>query len=121
MALAFALTTSGGPCRAQSADRPSNVLKEAEETILARQQWQEHVRAEKRRIRELAVQRRLHPEVETVVSQERKASERALNDMTLQRGDIVVTDKGSFVFIGNAEEERMPGDFVPLAAESKQP
>jgi hypothetical protein len=41
--------------------------------------------------------------------------------MTLQRGDIVVTDKGSFVFIGNAEEERMPGDFVPLAAESKQP
>lgn len=121
MALAFALTASGNQCRAESANDPSNVLKEAEQTILARQQWQEWVRAEKRRIRELAVQRRLHPEVETIVSQERRASERALNDMSLRRGDIVVTDKGSFVFIGNAEEERMPGDFVPLAVESKQP
>jgi len=119
MALAFALTTSGSQCRAQGADGPSNALREAEETILARQQWQEQVRAEKRRIRELAIQRRLQPEVETVVSQERRASERALNDMTLRRGDIVVTDKGSFVFIGNAEEDRMPGDFAPV--EPKQP
>ena len=94
-------------------------MREAEEAVLARQQWQEWVRAERRRIRELAVQRRLNPEVETTVSQERRATERALNDMTLRRGDIVVTDKGSFVFIGNAEEDRMPGDFVPV--EPKRP
>ena len=123
--LAFALTASGGPCRAESAEGPSaegasNVLREAEEAALARQQWQEWVRAERRRIRELAVQRRLQPpEVETIVSQEQRATERVLNDMTLRRGDIVVTDKGSFVFIGNAEEDRMPGDFVPV--EPKRP
>jgi len=121
IALAFAVTSSGSQCRAENADGSSNLLKEAEETILARQQWQEQVRAEKLRIRELAIQRRLHPEVETIVSPERQASERALNDMTLRRGDIIVTDKGSFVFIGNAEEDRMPGDFVPLAVEPKEP
>ena len=115
------MTSSGSQCRAENADGSSNLLKEAEETILARQQWQEQVRAEKLRIRELAIQRRLHPEVETIVSPERQASERALNDMTLRRGDIIVTDKGSFVFIGNAEEDRMPGDFVPLAVEPKEP
>lgn len=119
MALAFALTASGNQCRAESADGPSNVVRDAEEAILARQQWQEQVSAEKRRIRELAIRRRLHPEVETVVSQERQASERVLNDMTLRRGDIVVTDRGSFVFIGNADEDRMPGDFVPV--EPKRP
>jgi hypothetical protein len=42
-----------------------------------------------------------------------------LNDLTLQRGDIVVTDRGAFVFIGDADEEQMPGDFVPV--EPKQP
>jgi L-lactate utilization protein LutC len=119
MALVFALTISGSQCRAESADGSSSDLKEADEALLARQQWQEQVRAEKRRIRELAIQRRLDPEVETAVSQERRASERALNDMTLRRGDIVVTDKGSFVFIGKAEQDRMPGDFVPV--EPKQP
>ena len=36
MALAFALTTSGSQCRAQGADGPSNALREAEETILAK-------------------------------------------------------------------------------------
>ena len=114
IALAFAWTAPGGQCRAETADAPSNVLKDAEDTALARQQWQEWVRAERRRIRELAVQRRLQPpEVETIVSQERRATERVLNDMTLRRGDIVVTDKGAFVFIGNAEEDRMP-DFVPV-------
>ena len=113
--LAFALTTPDGSCRAESAEGPSNVLREAEDAALARQQWQEWVRAERHRIRELSAQRRLQPpEVETIVSQERRATERVLNDMTLRRGDIVVTDKGSFVFIGKAEEDRMPGDFVPV-------
>lgn len=82
-AIAPLIVVSGTHCRAQSVDNSPNVLNEAEETILARQQWQERLRAEKRRIRELAIERRLYPEVETVVSQERRASERALNDMTL--------------------------------------
>jgi hypothetical protein len=119
IALALALTTSDSPCRAEGEDGPSNALKEAEQTLLTRQQWQEWVRAEKRRIRELAAQRRVQPEVETIASQERRASERALNDLSLRRGDIVVTDKGSFVFIGNADDDRMPGDFVPV--EPKRP
>jgi hypothetical protein len=59
---------SGAQCRAQSVDNFPNVLNKAEETILARQQWQERLRAEKRRIRELARERRLYPEGETAVS-----------------------------------------------------
>jgi hypothetical protein len=113
IALGLASTT-GSQCRAESEDGPSNISKESEQALLTRQQWQEWVAAEKRRIRELAVQRRLHPEVETMVSREQRASERVLNDMSLRRGDIVVTDKGAFVFVGNAEEDRTPGDFVPV-------
>jgi len=52
----------------------------------------------------------------TLEEERRLASERVLNDVTLERGDIVVTNKGSFVFSGSTTEPRKPTDFVPLAA-----
>lgn len=121
MACVVALFAAGGPCRSETSENSQDVLRDGMDAAAARAQWQAHVRAEQRRVRELAIQRRLRPEVETFVNKERQASERALNDMTLRRGDIVVTDKGAFVFVGNEDEDRMPGDFVPLAVEPKRP
>jgi len=81
--------------------------------------WQAHVREERRRVQELATQRRLNQLQDPVASlpdDERLASERIVNDFTLVPGDIVMTDKGAFVFKGQVHEERTPGDFEPLGA-----
>lgn len=45
----------------------------------------------------------------------RQASDQVLNDYSLQRGDIVSTVNGLFVFIGSGEGERTAADFVPIA------
>jgi hypothetical protein len=86
---------------------------------LSREQWQERVREAKRRAQDIATQIRSQPSPElilpTLEEEQRIASERVLNDVTLERGDIVVTDKGSFVFKGSGTEPRKPADFVPLA------
>jgi hypothetical protein len=90
-----------------------------EDNSLARLLWQEHIRDEKRRVQELAAQRRLNPPEDppdpALAEKDRLASERVLSDYTLERGDIVVTDKGAFVFKGQTLEQRTLGDFEPLA------
>ena len=48
------------------------------------------------------------------LERERRASEQVLNDMSLQRGDIVSTVDGLFVFSGDGEGSRRRLDFVPL-------
>lgn len=41
---------------------------------------------------------------------EKEAADRAINDPTLQHGDIVITNKGFVVFTGRSEQHE-PGDF----------
>jgi len=45
---------------------------------------------------------------------EKIATQRVLNDDTLQPGDIVSTDKGFFVFLGRSGTDEPTADFVPV-------
>lgn len=60
---------------------------------------------------------RLHPPSAEDLEREhaRYASEQVRRDSSLQKGDIVSTDNGLFVFIGDPEGEHTPADFVPLS------
>jgi hypothetical protein len=53
------------------------------------------------------------PPVSRELQRARLNSEAVLNDLSLQRGDIVSTIDGMFVFIGTGSS-RSPADFVPL-------
>lgn len=46
---------------------------------------------------------------------EKIATQRVLNDDTLQPGDIVSTDKGFFLFRGRSGTDEQTADFVPVA------
>lgn len=83
---------------------------------VSRQEWLERVQEARRRAKEAAVEHRLHPERYTPSPADaaRIASERILNDDSLQPGDIVSTDKGLFVFRGSADQPPKSEDFVPL-------
>src|SRR5258708_34111807 len=69
---------------------------------IGRDQWRERVAEAKRRARQIAVEQRRRPRFDAApsVDEERIASERVLNDDSLQPGDIVSTNKGLFVFRG---------------------
>jgi len=84
---------------------------------MSRTEWGERVAEAKRRAREvrLAQRRRAVFDEPSIADEERLASERVLNDDSLQSGDIVSTNKGLFVFKGRPDLERSDGDFVPLA------
>lgn len=81
--------------------------------------WQQHVASERLRVRREASQRSSgssKPVWPTVEEQARRASEQVFADLTLQRGDIVVTTKGFFVFKGRRSEQRLPGDFEAVSS-----
>jgi hypothetical protein len=78
---------------------------------LTREQWLQRVENARRRSEEFVANARVEPtDPLSRDLQQREASERAMNDPTLQPGDIVSTDRGLVVFIGR-DEERKPGDF----------
>lgn len=88
------------------------------------QSWQRHIQEERWRIENLAMLRRLTRAVAsepTIEELERQASEKAFSDSTLERGDIIVTTKGFFVFKGHASEQRLPADFEEVKASSLAP
>jgi hypothetical protein len=85
---------------------------------MTREQWREHVRATKRRVQEEATQRRLEQTRALVeISSEdeaRRRSEVVLSDDSLVPGDIVMTDKGMFVFKGRNSDEINDRNFEPV-------
>jgi hypothetical protein len=83
---------------------------------MSRDQWRERVGEAKRRARQFTLEQRGRPTFDppTIADDERIASERVLNDDSLQRGDIVSTNKGLFVFKGQSDQERRESDFVAL-------
>jgi hypothetical protein len=118
--IVFGLALPPDDVCAQAGGADAAVSMSQDEAASIRQSWQEHVRQEERRVQELASQRRLSrlQDIEPLSDGNRLASERALNDITLERGDIVMTDMGAFVFKGQTQAERTFGDFVPLAGYS---
>ena len=78
----------------------------------ARDQWREQVRTTKLRIREQAARRRIQDTDNGPTEDAKRASERVLNDDSLMKVDIVVTDKGMFVFRGRNKKEHKASDLV---------
>jgi hypothetical protein len=83
---------------------------------MSRNQWRERVAEAKRRAQQVVLERRGRPVFDTpsIGDEERMASERVLNDDSLQPGDIVSTNKGLFVFKGRSDQERRESDFIAL-------
>lgn len=84
---------------------------------MSREEWRRKVEEAKRRAREVARERREHPELYVPIPEnpDQIATERVLNDDSLQIGDIVATKKGLFVFRGRTDQPRSGDDFVPLS------
>jgi hypothetical protein len=80
------------------------------------EQWQDG-RIKMFVIRKLLQFRRDNPELYKPVPEDPDlvATERLLNDDSLQRGDIVSTKKGMFVYQGRPDQPRREQDFVPIA------
>ena len=83
---------------------------------ISRGQWRERVAEAKRRARQFVLEHRGRSTFDTpsMADQEQIASERVLNDGSLEPGDIVSTNKGLFVFKGRSDQERRGSDFIAL-------
>ncbi|KJC49526.1 hypothetical protein UP09_07075 [Bradyrhizobium sp. LTSP885] len=83
----------------------------------SRDEWRQRIEEAKRRAKDVARERREHPEFYLPVQEDPDvvASERVLKDESLQRGDIVATKKGMFVYQGRPDQPRSEQDFVPIA------
>ncbi len=88
----------------------------------SREEWRQRVEEARRRAKDVARERREHPELYVPIPEDPEivASERVLNDESLQRGDIVTTKKGTFVYQGRSDQPRREGDFVPIAPGSRR-
>ena len=103
--LAIFLTAATG-CFGQEAD------EEFSDSSLTREQWQQRIQDARRRSEEFVANARERPQDPvTPAQQETEAAGRALNDPTLQQGDVISTGKGFVVFVGRDDEHR-PNDFV---------
>jgi hypothetical protein len=115
--LLFGVLSSPLACVAQQEPQPgiSDYLSSGEPEP-SRDEWRQRIEDARRRARNVARERRLHPDdyVPALEDSEVAASERVLRDETLQRGDIVTTKKGTFVFQGRSDQPRDARDFVPI-------
>jgi hypothetical protein len=106
LSIAVFLAASSASCFGQTAD-------DYPDSALTREQWQQRLEDARRRSEEFVANARART-VEPPQHDEKaaEAAERAMNDPTLQRGDIIATSKGFLVFMGRVEEHR-PDDFKP--------
>lgn len=97
---------------------PMRVHAEDADLGSTREQWRQHVRDVKRRVQEEAAQRRLEqPRAGAQPSREdeaRRLSEIVRSDDSLVPGDVVMTDRGMFVFKGRSNEAISARDFEPV-------
>jgi hypothetical protein len=88
---------------------------------LTREQWQQQVENARRRSEEFVANARMQAAIPLVSGKEEAeaAGRRAMNDPSLQHGDIIATGQGFVVFVGR-DEEHQPKDFLP-ASDLKYP
>src|SRR5450631_2776592 len=101
------LASSGSCCAQESGNFPDSAL--------TGEQWQQRVQDARRRSEEFVANAR------TDKDDAQAADQRAMHDPSLQRGDIIATSHGFFVFVGRDSEERQPSDFVPAPKPLYQP
>jgi hypothetical protein len=112
-------TPAGSAAMARSSLQDNPVRESPISTEWTPQIWQQHVASERSRVRREALLRSPRPPKPvwpTVEEQARRASEEAFSDSTLERGDIIVTTKGFFVFKGRRSEQRLPDDFEAVSS-----
>lgn len=108
-------------CLAQTEPEPSlNDYLPPSEPEISRDEWRRRIEDARRRAREISRERREHPELYRPIPEDPDlvATERLLNDESLQRGDIVATKKGMFVYQGRSDQPRRDQDFVPVNPKS---
>lgn len=77
------------------------------------EQWQNRVEESRRQSEEFVANARVRKSLAPTDKEEAEAAdERALNDPTLQQGDIISTSKGFVVFVGR-HDRHLPVDFQP--------
>lgn len=85
------------------------------DSALTAEQWHQRVQEARRRSEEFVANART--QTESLPASEKEDAEatdqRAMNDPSLQRGDIIATSRGFVVFVGRDSERRQPGDFLP--------
>ncbi|SRR5258708_23017919 len=82
------------------------------ETQMTRNEWQKRIAEAKNRAKYLR-STPSHQAQPSLEEPERIASERALNDESLHRGDIVSTDRGLLVFQGRSPDDPSRNVFWP--------
>lgn len=88
-------------------------LENFPDAALTSEQWQQRVQDARRRSEEFVANARTQTADPPSDKEDAEAADqRAMNDPSLQRGDIIATSQGFLVFVGRDSEERQPGDFV---------
>jgi hypothetical protein len=108
-------------CLAQTEPEPSiNDYLPPSEPEVSRDEWRQRIEEARRRASEASRERREHPELYKPIPEDPDlaATERLLRDDSLQRGDIVATKKGMFVYQGRSDQPRRDQDFVPVNPKS---
>jgi hypothetical protein len=90
-------------------------LESFPDSTLTVEQWQQRLQETRRRSEEFIENARTQTADPAPSAKEdaEAADQRAMNDPSLQRGDIIATSKGFLVFVGRDSEEHQPGDFLP--------
>ena len=108
-------------CLAQTDPAPSiSDYLPPKEPEVSRDEWRQRIEEARRRAKDVSRERREHPELYKPIPEDPDlvATERLLRDDSLQRGDIVTTKKGMFVYQGRSDQPRRDQDFVPVNPKS---
>jgi hypothetical protein len=106
--VAWSLAASSAHCFAQESENFSD-------SALTAEQWRQRVQDARRRSEEFVANTRAQTADPASSDKEdaEAADRRAMNDPSLQRGDIIATSKGFLVFVGRDSDARQPSDFLP--------
>jgi hypothetical protein len=98
--VAGSLLTSSGCCIAQEVER-------FPDSELTGEQWQQRLQDARRRSEQFVAKARTQTaDPPSDKADAEAADQRAMNDPSLQRGDIIATSQGFVVFIGRDSDER---------------
>jgi hypothetical protein len=116
LVVAWSLATSSAGCLAQE-------LEDFPDSSLSSEQWRQRVQDARRRSEEFVARARTQTADPAPSDRQdaEAADQRAMNDPSLQRGDIIATSKGFLVFVGRDSKERQPGDFLPAPTPQRPP
>lgn len=105
--LLICLLAAPARCPAQESADPADAS-------LSQEEWRRRIDEARRRTDEFVANARNRKTDPFSAEDLRKESiERARRDPTLRQGDIVATDRGFEMFVGN-DDSRQSGDFVPV-------